>query len=84
VHGDDETVAFSRLMGHDLEILPLVDGGQGIYYGPDDQSGEFVTGPGGTFSFTPDTEGNWLVKVGYFDDTKTGDGGEELFGACYF
>lgn len=27
VHGDDETVAFSRLMGHDLEILPLVDGG---------------------------------------------------------
>jgi uncharacterized GH25 family protein len=27
VHGDNETVAFSRLAGHDLEILPLVDAG---------------------------------------------------------
>ncbi|MBS4031806.1 MAG: DUF4198 domain-containing protein [Clostridiales bacterium] len=105
VHGDDETVAFSRLAGHYLEILPLVDGGHlhagelymaqllyhgipldgvsGTYYGPDDQSGEFITGPGGTFAFTPDVEGDWLVKISYFDDTKTGDGEEELLGARY-
>lgn len=105
VHGDDETVAFSRLMGHDLEILPLVDGGhlhagerymaqllyhglpldgvQGIYYGPHDQTGEFITGPGGTFTFIPDVEGDWLVKISYFDDTKSGVGEEELLGARY-
>lgn len=105
VHGDDETVAFSRLVGHDLEILPLVDGGHlhagelymaqllyhgvplngvgGIYYGPEDQKGEFVTGSGGTFSFTPDIEGNWLINIDYFDDTKTGYNEEKSLGARY-
>jgi uncharacterized GH25 family protein len=105
VHGDNETVAFSRLAGHNLEILPLVDGGhlhtgepymaQLMYfgsplsgvnvliYGPDDRSLETATGPGGTFSFVPDKEGDWLLKVSYFDDTVKEKDGVEIIGARY-
>lgn len=106
VHGEDETPAWSRLAGHDLEILPLVDGGhlhsgeeyraQLLYfgrpladvpiawYGPSGQSGEGVTGPGGTFAFIPDEEGPWLVKVSYFDGDRAGEeGGEAYLGARY-
>jgi LPXTG-motif cell wall-anchored protein len=106
VHGDDEVVAFSRLSGHDFEILPLVDGGhihagedymgqvlyfgkpvEGVtvlYYGPDDITGETVTGAGGTFAFPLTEEGNWLVKITYFDGDRAGNfEGTDIVGARY-
>ena len=106
VHGDDETVAFSRLMGHDLEVLPLVDGGHihagemylaqllyfgrplagvnVLFYGPNDITGETVTGEGGTFSFPLTVEGDWLIKISYVDSSRTGqEGGLAYAGARY-
>jgi uncharacterized GH25 family protein len=106
VHGDDELVAFSRLAGHDLEILPLVDGGHihagedymaqllymgkplsgatVLYYGPDAVTGEVMTGPGGTFTFPLTAEGDWLIKISFFDEARAGDAdGITVMGARY-
>lgn len=44
---------------------------------------ELITDSDGKFSFIPQTEGPWMMKVAYFDDQITEVDGEDVIGARY-